>query len=846
LASAGCKQGVDFSYSITGALKGINSDDPAVDPGSDTSPADFFGETLHYFDNDYDPASGSPINISIGESGFNNLYGGAVKAISYHNSTETTSSGTNARKVYAYQYDALKQMKVAKFGSMSGPTATLAEAFRENVDLYDKNGNIKTLLRNGKTNTVNPAYNYNYITNTNKVSTITQGAITAVTYTYNDIGQVIRKDEGGTKVMNMTYNALGLIKEVRNGSNQLMQTYDYDDRGDLIKKTTYNAGALVKTTYYINDVAGNALAIYEQPNAGALALKELPIYGMSRLATYKPAVSTYFYEVSDHLGNVRGVCGLPAFTSYFTNFETATNSDFLNYTSQTFDLLDHTDAGGTVYQKVQMLNGGANGRVGVAKTLAVSPGDQVSISAYVKYMNLSTTPNPTVFATALTSAFGVSSSSTGEQLAAYNSLNQYAGTVPGGDHPLDVETAPKVFVTILLFDKNNALIDATWDQVTTVGEQTSPTTKQPPHDLLSASYTVRQPGYAYIFVSNEHPTYLDAAFDDVTITHSQSPIVAGADYYPFGLVMEGREITDEPYRYGYQGPFSEKDALTELNEFEVRLYEPKYGRWLQPDPLGQYASPYVGMGNLPHISVDPTGEWSWVAAGIGFAVGATVGYIASDGDWAWAAFGGVVGGTLGGVAFNQDYSGATKFNGGYREYGGLRITWNTSFLKNNWVTMARLPLAHVGQGEDAGVPNTQNCVYACEESVEQYIGGGRNRRDFNRNQNGTVMDQGTPNVFAWQNRWRSDFRRNFRGQGTSLPNARIISRNMMRRGNVYSLAIREKNYPPNYEHNVLIKEVQRNTRTGKYRYKLMDPNKDRPLSGKELRSAYRRHIIVGP
>jgi RHS repeat-associated protein len=660
LASAGCKQGIDYTYTINGALKGINSDDPAADPGGDVSPADFFGESLHYFDNDYDPASGSPINISIGESGFNNLYGGAVKAFSYHNSTETTSSGVNARKVYAYQYDALNQMKIAKFGSVSGTSATLAEAYRENVDLYDKNGNIKTLLRNGKTNTVNPAYNYNYITNTNKVSTITQGAITAVTYTYNDIGQVIREDEGGTKVMNMTYNALGLIKEIRDASNQLMQTYGYDDRGDLIKKTTYNAGTLVKTTYYVNDATGNALAIYEQPNAGALALKELPIYGMNRLATYKPAVSTYFYEVSDHLGNVRGVCGLPSFTSYFTNFETATNSDFLNYSSQTFDLLDHTDAGGTVYQKIQMLNGGANGRVGVAKTLAVSPGDQVSISAYVKYMNLSTTPNPTVFATALASAFGVSSSSTGEQLAAYNSLNQYAGTVPGGDHPLDVETAPKVFVTILLFDKNNALIDATWDQVTTVGEQTSPTTKQPPHDLLSTSYTVRQPGYAYIFVSNEHPTYLEAAFDDVTITHSQSPIVGGADYYPFGLVMEGREITDEPYRYGYQGQFSEKDVVTGLNEFEVRLYEPKYGRWLQVDPYEQYVSPYLAMANQPNLMIDPDGGWNSLASfGVGFVVGSVASaWIARENGatmneaFLWGVGGGIVGGLIGVVLNN--------------------------------------------------------------------------------------------------------------------------------------------------------------------------------------------------
>jgi RHS repeat-associated protein len=75
--------------------------------------------------------------------------------------------------------------------------------------------------------------------------------------------------------------------------------------------------------------------------------------------------------------------------------------------------------------------------------------------------------------------------------------------------------------------------------------------------------------------------------------------------------MEGREITDEPYRYGYQGQFSEKDLTTGWQQFELRNYDPKYGRWISPDPYGQYASPYVGMGNNPVNSVDPNGGISF-------------------------------------------------------------------------------------------------------------------------------------------------------------------------------------------------------------------------------------------
>jgi RHS repeat-associated protein len=95
-------------------------------------------------------------------------------------------------------------------------------------------------------------------------------------------------------------------------------------------------------------------------------------------------------------------------------------------------------------------------------------------------------------------------------------------------------------------------------------------------------------------------------FDDFTLTHTKSPVIQAEDYYPFGLAMDGNTYTD-PYRYGYQGQYSEKDNLTGLNEFELRMYDARFGRWISPDPYGQYFSPYVGMGNSPVIRMDPDG-----------------------------------------------------------------------------------------------------------------------------------------------------------------------------------------------------------------------------------------------
>jgi len=76
------------------------------------------------------------------------------------------------------------------------------------------------------------------------------------------------------------------------------------------------------------------------------------------------------------------------------------------------------------------------------------------------------------------------------------------------------------------------------------------------------------------------------------------------DYYPFGMPMPGLN-TDGGYRYAYQG--QEKDDETGMEAFELRLWDSRIGRWLTTDPAGQYASPYLGMGNNPISRVDPDG-----------------------------------------------------------------------------------------------------------------------------------------------------------------------------------------------------------------------------------------------
>src|SRR5690606_39611578 len=71
--------------------------------------------------------------------------------------------------------------------------------------------------------------------------------------------------------------------------------------------------------------------------------------------------------------------------------------------------------------------------------------------------------------------------------------------------------------------------------------------------------------------------------------------------------MKGREIHDEPCLWGYQGEYAQENDRTGWNDFQLRMYDARFGRWLWPDPYGQFASPYVGMGNVPNMGVDPDG-----------------------------------------------------------------------------------------------------------------------------------------------------------------------------------------------------------------------------------------------
>ncbi|MGJ1409072.1 putative toxin [Sphingobacterium thalpophilum] len=114
-------------------------------------------------------------------------------------------------------------------------------------------------------------------------------------------------------------------------------------------------------------------------------------------------------------------------------------------------------------------------------------------------------------------------------------------------------------------------------------------------------------GGSYSYTLTDHLGNTRAVINRNKLPSGLMDVMYHADYYPYGMEVRSGGIDS---RYGYQGLYAEKDKETGWNSFELRNYDPAVGRWLTVDPMAQYVSPYVGMGNNPVSLFDPTGGWS--------------------------------------------------------------------------------------------------------------------------------------------------------------------------------------------------------------------------------------------
>ncbi len=549
-------QGIDYVYNLQGALKSINHPDltAANDPGGDVN--DVFGMIIDYHNRDYLRNGHAAATSQSGD----NRFDGNIKGIRWNTRIGNTVEPPNA---YLYTYDKNLWLKEANFGTANnagGITLNSQSDYKVSNLNYDPNGNIQSLRRNRDTR---PGilgngmdnFSYHYSPGTNQLNYVAD-AITIDTdaedlegqaannYVYNNIGQLIFNTKDG---VTYTYNTSGLVTEVAyqpTTGDGQSIQIQYDDRGHRVHKQ-FTTGSTTTQSYYVRDASGQPLAIYGIDVNGETKV-EYPVYGASRLGiNYDWGTN---YEVTDHLGNVRAV--VQGVTQPITLiFEDQFNDGNLD------GWIFNPNSAFIESDQLHLKMNTATPQIDVIRLeLNLTAEHEYSVRSYLKL--------------------------------------------------LDVEDEVKIGIRKVSDGSDNQV--KTWD--ISLG------------NFPSANFIAASTDTYYLYIRSSSGSIVPVAntyraiFDNLKVADLGIPnpleneqLLAYKDYYPGGMAMPNRNV-ESNYRYGYQGEFAETDKETGKVAFEHRLYDPRINRWLIPDRVGEFHSPYLAMGNNWINYVDVKGD----------------------------------------------------------------------------------------------------------------------------------------------------------------------------------------------------------------------------------------------
>ena len=320
----------------------------------------------------------------------------------------------------------------------------------------------------------------------------------------------------------------------------------------------------------------------------------------------------YQYHLKDHLGNVRMTFTTKPSSDACTATLEAVNapseqSKFLRYDNAKrilSTLLDHTN--GTAPGYSERLNGSTNEKFGLAKSLSVMPGDTLRLEVYGKYLD----PNTANWTAGLTSLVNQIATGTGGTVvdgAGYLSSTSsfpFAGL-------LSTSGSPKAYLNWLVFDRNYVFIPGKsgYQRMTTSAKEAG--TDVAHERLASPDIIIGEPGYVYVYLSNEETTPVEVYFDDFKVTQLKSPVIQTDDYYPFGLRYNSysRENNLLNKTELFQGQEHIDDLGLNWDSFKWRNHQPDIGRFFNVDPLAPkyvYNSPYAFSENqvVAHVELE--------------------------------------------------------------------------------------------------------------------------------------------------------------------------------------------------------------------------------------------------
>ncbi|WP_431165684.1 RHS repeat domain-containing protein [Tenacibaculum halocynthiae] len=637
-------QGIDYVYNLKGQLKAINhpSLNATNDPGHDGTNgfvSDVFGMTLQYHTNDY-TRTNTPTPIPQVTANTPNQFNGNIQAIQWQNQT-------GGEATYSYDYNKNNWLKSAQFSSTANPNA---QDYNVSNITYDANGNIKTLKRNGYTDASGTNamddFTYRYKPFTNQLKNIDDANDNTNANRYNDL-----KDQ---KDNNYTYNNIGQL--VVNKQDKVL--YEYNAAGLVTKISQFNDSdsnnyhTLLFEDYEnsnnIIDVSSNSSLVWNTPGALprlVVANQEdqtdtysglLPI-GVNAEDIKLPEYCVDFDANTTYQNRLQFNYYPPAVGTQLTTFVAQTNLSTVKnaYHKLGFDLLlfQKQFLRTTLANPTGTLNINAGATITLQQqdgttieTIVIAPqnytqeycdriidrinfnflatGDKVKLKIEITNNGL----EPTVYV--------------GNPAGAYSIVYQSAEV-----DNIHLQVASKAKLAFYYNDRGQRVRkesyvgselvqtiyvrDASGSPMAIYHRPGRAQLKLKEHPVYGASRigvfyknSSLRAGGSYVYQLTDHLGNVRAV-----VTKSGSSAISltnKTDYYPFGMPMSSRNI-EGGYRYGYQGDFAEKDSETGLNAFELRLWDSRIGRWLTRDPMGEFHSPYLGMGNNPISKIDPTG-----------------------------------------------------------------------------------------------------------------------------------------------------------------------------------------------------------------------------------------------